>query len=211
VPRDLEPRDPPRIGPYRLVKVLGSGGMGRVFLGRSAGGRPVAVKVIRADLAADSEFRMRFQREVAAARQVNGLYTALVVDADVDGPVPWLAAAGTVAILRAEAGRDPYDKALIELVGELSSPSALFRTRWATHNVLQHRTGVKTLRHPVVGELTLGYEALELPADTGLTIMAYSAEPATPARDALNPLASWTATTDQNKIPDSETRPSSAS
>jgi transcriptional regulator with XRE-family HTH domain len=120
-------------------------------------------------------------------------------------------AAGTVAILRAEAGRDPYDKALIELVGELSSPSALFRTRWATHNVLQHRTGVKTLRHPVVGELTLGYEALELPADTGLTIMAYSAEPATPARDALNPLASWTATTDQNKIPDSETRPSSAS
>ena len=86
-----------------------------------------------------------------------------------------------------------------------------FRTRWATHNVLQHRTGVKTLRHPVVGELTLGYEALELPADTGLTIMAYSAEPATPARDALNLLASWAATTGQNNLPDSENRPSSAS
>ncbi len=91
--RDLEPGDPARIGPYRLVGVLGSGGMGRVFLGRSAGGRPVAVKVIRADLAADPEFRVRFAREVAAARKVNGLYTALVVDADVDGPVPWLATA----------------------------------------------------------------------------------------------------------------------
>jgi hypothetical protein len=67
--------------------------MGKVFLGRSAGGRPVAVKVIRADLAADSEFRARFRREVAAAQKVNGLYTALVVDADVDGPMPWLATA----------------------------------------------------------------------------------------------------------------------
>jgi sugar lactone lactonase YvrE len=67
--------------------------MGRVFLARSAGGRPVAVKVIRPDLAADGEFRARFQHEVAAARKVNGLYTALVVDADVDGPVPWLATA----------------------------------------------------------------------------------------------------------------------
>jgi serine/threonine protein kinase len=93
VGRDLGPGDPARIGPYRLVSVLGGGGMGRVFLGRSAGGRPVAVKVIRADLAADREFRARFAREVDAARRVNGLYTALVVDADVDGPVPWLATA----------------------------------------------------------------------------------------------------------------------
>src|SRR6266446_10262547 len=67
--------------------------MGRVFLGLSAGGRPVAVKVIRAELAADQEFRVRFSREVAAARRVSGLFTALVVDADVDGPVPWLATA----------------------------------------------------------------------------------------------------------------------
>ena len=118
-------------------------------------------------------------------------------------------AAGTVAILRAEAGRDPHDKALIDLVGELSTRSDLFRTRWATHNVLQHRSGVKQIRHPLVGELTLGYEALELPADTGLTIMAYSAEPATPARDALNLLASWAATMDQNNISDSETHPTS--
>ena len=67
--------------------------MGRVFLGLSAGGRPVAVKVIRAELAADQEFRVRFGREVAAARRVSGLFTALVVDADVDGPLPWLATA----------------------------------------------------------------------------------------------------------------------
>ena len=89
----LKPGDPPLIGPYRLVGQLGSGGMGRVFLGLSAGGRPVAVKVIRAELAADQEFRVRFGREVAAARRVSGLFTALVVDADVDGPVPWLATA----------------------------------------------------------------------------------------------------------------------
>ena len=90
---ELQPGDPRRIGPYRLIRQLGSGGMGRVFLGRSVGGRPVAVKVIRAELAADPEFRMRFRREVAAAQKVNGLYTALVVDADMDGPVPWLATA----------------------------------------------------------------------------------------------------------------------
>jgi len=89
----LKPGDPQVIGPYRLVGQLGSGGMGRVFLGLSAGGRPVAVKVIRAELAEDQEFRVRFGREVAAARRVSGLFTALVVDADVDGPVPWLATA----------------------------------------------------------------------------------------------------------------------
>ena len=93
VVRGLQPGDPPLIGPYRLVGRLGSGGMGQVFLGLSAGGRPVAVKVIRAELAADPEFRERFGREVDAARQVSGLFTVMVVDADVDGPVPWLATA----------------------------------------------------------------------------------------------------------------------
>jgi len=89
----LQPGDPQLIGPYRLVGQLGGGGMGRVFMGLSAGGRPVAVKVIRPELAADQEFRVRFGREVAAAGRVSGLFTALVVDADVDGPVPWLATA----------------------------------------------------------------------------------------------------------------------
>ena len=119
-------------------------------------------------------------------------------------------AAGTVAVLRAEAGRDPSDKALTDLVGELSTRSDLFRTRWAAHDVRLHRAGAKTLHHPVVGELTLDYDALELPADTGLTIMAYSAEPATPARDALNLLATWSATPDQHTTPDPQTHPTSA-
>jgi hypothetical protein len=93
VVRGLQPGDPQTIGPYRLVGQLGGGGMGRVFLGVSAGGRPVAVKVIRAELAADPEFRMRFGREVAAARRVSGVFTAPVVDSDVDGPSAWLATA----------------------------------------------------------------------------------------------------------------------
>jgi eukaryotic-like serine/threonine-protein kinase len=107
--RGLEPGDPPLIGPYRMVGRIGSGGMGRVFLGLSAGGRPVAVKVIRAELAADPDFRVSFGREVAAARRVSGLFTALVVDADVDGPVPWLATAYVPGPSLAEAvtGNEP--------------------------------------------------------------------------------------------------------
>jgi transcriptional regulator with XRE-family HTH domain len=104
----------------------------------------------------------------------------------------------SVAILRAEAGIDPYDKALSDLVGELSTRSEVFRTRWAAHNVRFHRTGVKHLHHPVVGDLMLAYDAMELPADTGLTIIAYTAEPGTPAHDGLSLLASWAATLDQD-------------
>ena len=91
--RELQAEDPQFIGSYRLRGVLGVGGMGRVFLGVSPGGRPVAVKVIRADLATDREFRARFRREVAVARQVSSQFTAPVIDADVDGPMPWLATA----------------------------------------------------------------------------------------------------------------------
>jgi len=93
VVEELRPGDPRQVGPYRLTGRLGGGGMGEVYLGRSAGGRAVAVKVIRAELAADPEFRARFRHEVAAARMVNGLYTALVADADADAPTPWLATA----------------------------------------------------------------------------------------------------------------------
>ena len=99
-----------------------------------------------------------------------------------------------VAILRAEAGRDPYDRRLSDLIGELSTRSEEFRVRWATHNVKFHRTGAKTLHHPLVGDLTLSYEALELPADAGQRMLIYTAEPGTPSHEALSLLASWTAT-----------------
>jgi hypothetical protein len=103
-------------------------------------------------------------------------------------------ASDTVALLRAEAGRDPYDRALSDLIGELSTRSETFGTRWAAHNVRFHRTGVKHLHHPVVGDLTLTFESMELTADAGLRLNAYSAEPGSPSQDALNLLASWTAT-----------------
>ncbi len=89
--RELQPEDPQLIGPYRLRGRLGAGGMGRVYLGLSPDGRAAAVKVIRADLAQDPEFRARFRREITVARKVSGSFTAPVIDADLDGPVPWLA------------------------------------------------------------------------------------------------------------------------
>jgi eukaryotic-like serine/threonine-protein kinase len=100
---ELQAADPRSMGPYRLLGRLGAGGMGRVYLGRSAGGRLVAVKVIRPELAGEPGFRARFAREVATARTVSGLFTALVVDADTDGPVPWLATAYVAGPSLAEA------------------------------------------------------------------------------------------------------------
>lgn len=100
-----------------------------------------------------------------------------------------------VATLRGEAGRNPYDKRLSDLVGELSTRSERFRTLWAAHNVRFHRTGTKRLNHPVVGELELSYEAFEMPADPGLTMQTYTAEPGSASADALKVLASWAATT----------------
>jgi len=102
----LEPADPRLIGPYQLLGRLGAGGMGRVFLGVSAAGRPVAVKIVHAELAADPDFRARFSSEVAAARKVSGLFTALVVDADVDARIPWLATAYVAGSSLSEAVRN---------------------------------------------------------------------------------------------------------
>jgi transcriptional regulator with XRE-family HTH domain len=99
-----------------------------------------------------------------------------------------------VAILRAAAGRDPYDKRLTDLIGELSTRSDEFRVRWAAHNVKFHRTGTKRFHHPVVGDLTLNFEALELAADPGQRLNIYTAEPGSPSHDALNLLASWMTT-----------------
>ncbi|WP_086559831.1 serine/threonine-protein kinase [Streptomyces africanus] len=91
--RPLEVDEPAVVGPYRLLGRLGSGGMGRVYLGRSAGGRTVAVKIVHPHFALDEEFRARFRREVEAARRVGGAWTAPVLDADPDARVPWVATA----------------------------------------------------------------------------------------------------------------------
>jgi transcriptional regulator with XRE-family HTH domain len=101
-----------------------------------------------------------------------------------------------VAHLRSEAGRNPYDRDLSNLIGELSTRSPEFGTWWAAHNVRYHQTGTKRLHHPIVGDLELSYEVMALSADTGLTISAYSAEPGSASQQALDLLGSWTATPD---------------
>jgi hypothetical protein len=100
-------------------------------------------------------------------------------------------------MLRSEAGSNPHDKQLIELVGELSTRSEEFRSRWAAHNVRFHRTGHKRIHHPVVGTLDLDFEAMEFPAHPGLTLLAYTAAAGTPTADSLKMLASWAATAEQ--------------
>ena len=109
-----------------------------------------------------------------------------------------------VALLRGEAGRNPYDRDLTDLIGELSTRSERFRAWWAAHDVRLHRSGVKRLHHPLVGDLTLAYESMELAADQGLRLNAYSAEPGSADQDALNLIASWAATADvpQTTSPD---------
>jgi transcriptional regulator with XRE-family HTH domain len=106
-----------------------------------------------------------------------------------------------VALLRSLAGHNPYDRALSDLIGELSTRSDAFRQMWAAHNVRFHRSGIKRFRHPVVGELTLAFEALDLAADDGLRISVYTPEPGSSSADALNLLASWAATTGQGQTP----------
>jgi len=106
------------------------------------------------------------------------------------------AARETAAILRAAAGRDPYDRDLSDLVGELATQSEAFRTHWAAHNVRFHATAVKHLHHPAVGDLSLSFNRLDIAADSGLTMFIYAAEPGTRSAEALNLLGSWAATVD---------------
>ncbi|MFH9647499.1 helix-turn-helix transcriptional regulator [Streptomyces albidoflavus] len=98
-----------------------------------------------------------------------------------------------VAILRTEAGRNPHDKGLHDLVGELSTRSDAFRTRWGAHDVRHHGTGTKRFHHPAVGALTLAYEGLEMATEPGLTLTVYTAEPGSPSDEGLRLLASWAA------------------
>src|SRR5207247_3031228 len=109
--------------------------------------------------------------------------------------VDWEKAAGdTVAILRAEAGRNPYDRALSDLIGQLSTRSEDFRARWARHDVQFHRAGGKQFHHPLVGDLTRAFDMLELSADPGLSPLSYSASPGSVSVERLGDLSRWGAT-----------------
>ncbi len=170
----LQPGDPSEIGPYRLLGQLGSGGMGQVFLGMSAGGRPIAVKVIRAELADDPEFRTRFRMEVDAARKVSGLFTAMVVDADLDGPIPWLATAYVAGPSLTEAVRShgPLPaRTLLALAGGLAESLSAIHDAGVVHrdlkpsNVLLAEDGPRVIdfgiseaaeASPVVGANVIG-------------------------------------------------------
>jgi transcriptional regulator with XRE-family HTH domain len=97
-----------------------------------------------------------------------------------------------VAVLRAEAGRSPHDRHLSDLVGELSTRSDLFRTLWGAHDVREHRTGTKRIHHPVVGDLDLTFQAMDLASDRGLQMLVFSAPPGSTSLERLQLLANWT-------------------
>ena len=114
-------------------------------------------------------------------------------------------ATDAAAMLRLEAGRNPYDKDLITLVGELSTQSELFRRQWASQNVKFHRSGRKRLRHPAVGALDLNFEAMELPSEPALRLNIYTADPHTPTADGIKLLATWAATRSAEAADDERT------
>ncbi|MFF1553255.1 helix-turn-helix transcriptional regulator [Rhodococcus erythropolis] len=117
----------------------------------------------------------------------------------------------TVAILRTEAGRDPHNKDLHDLIGELGTRSEEFRRRWGAHDVRHHGTGFKTFHHPIVGDMTLAYEGLEMAAEPGLTLTIYTAEPGSPSAERMQLLASWAASEYQAAVPTASERASTES
>ncbi|MGA2928346.1 MAG: transcriptional regulator [Solirubrobacteraceae bacterium] len=153
----------------------------------------------RLDILADNQLGHALYSELydAPARPVNtARFVFLDPRAQASYPDWDRVATETVAILRSAAGRDPCDRELSDLVGELATQSNAFRTRWATHNVRFHDTGIKHFNHPVVGELSLSFNRLDLAADPGLTLFTYVAEPGSRSEDALKLLGSWAATID---------------
>lgn len=165
---------------------------------------PAYVRNGRGDILAANQLGYALYSELftaGPARPVNTARFVFLHPRAADFFVEWDTVAGdVVAVLRSEAGRDPYDRALSNLVGELSTQSDEFRTRWATHNVRHHDKGVKRFHHPIVGDLTLSFETMQLTADSGLRIAAYTAEPGSKSEDALRLLGSWSATLDQAEI-----------
>ncbi|MET1005880.1 MAG: helix-turn-helix transcriptional regulator [Propionibacteriaceae bacterium] len=158
-------------------------------------GGPALVRNGRLDIIADNTLARALHVAAYAdpRRPVNLARHCFLDTASAEQFYPdWDQAADTiVAILRAEAGRDPYDSELQDLIGELSTRSEDFRTKWGRHDVRRHGSGEKHFNHPVVGRLDLLFESAELTTDPGWKLLIYSAEPGSPAADALTLLASW--------------------
>lgn len=164
---------------------------------------PAWVRNDRHDILAANRLARALYSPVLAdpRRPANTARFAFLDPASQDFYLDWERVADDIAaILRATAGRNPHDKALTELIGELSTRSETFRTRWAAHDVRFHRTGLKRLHHPVVGDLELNFVAMEFPSDPGLTMVIYTADPNTPSADGLKLLASWAATQEQPSV-----------
>jgi transcriptional regulator with XRE-family HTH domain len=179
-------------------------------------GAPAYVRNGRRDILAANRLGCALYSELYAdpARPVNVARFVFLSPRARSFFLDWATAANDmVAALRAEAGSNPYDRELSDLVGELTTRSEEFAIRWAAQNVRFHRSGLKDIHHPVVGELHLTFEALALPADPGLSLVVYGAEPGSPSEDGLRLLASWAATLDQtetasaNRGPGSDTEP----
>jgi transcriptional regulator with XRE-family HTH domain len=177
--RRTSPRQHPREGVRRILDSIGAPAYVRNnrldLLGVNRIGR-----ALLSDLYAENSSRPNLARYMFLDARSRDFY------------VEWdTVAKDVVAALRIEAGRNPYDRGLSDLIGELSTRSEEFRTWWASHNVRLHRTSTKQMHHPVVGELELTGEALELPGDPGMTIITYTVDPLSASAEALTFLASW--------------------
>jgi WD40 repeat protein len=177
----LGPADPAEVGPYRLEAVLGGGGMGRVYLGRTPAGSPLAVKVVHQEYAADRSFRLRFEHEVATAQRVRGLYTATVVDADVTAGVPWLATnyipGPSLQFAVTEYGPLPVDAA-VELVAKVAEALQSIHAADVIHRDLKPSNVILTPDGPRVIDFGIA-RAAELTSVTNT-----DARPGTPAYTA---------------------------
>ena len=175
-PRRMKRQENVRPGVQRIVDLIGT---------------PALVRNRRLDILYANRLGAAFYAEVYRdpARPPNPARFVFLDPRSRDFYVDWdVAAHDMAALLRAEAGRNPYDRRLSDLVGELSTRSEEFRARWAAHDVLFHRNGVRRFRHPTVGEVTLAYQDLDLPQDPDQTILVFTTEPGSPSEEALRRL-----------------------
>ncbi|MFF3516546.1 helix-turn-helix domain-containing protein [Streptomyces sp. NPDC002573] len=166
-------------------------------------GSPASVLNEQMDLLAANDLGRAFYSEILdsdIARGNNARFAFLDPRARDFYPHWGKSADQITAVLRRHVGRNPGDRGLSNLVGELAAQSSEFSKRWAAYNVKYHHTGRKRINHPTAGELELDYEAIELPFDPGLTILTYFAEPESPTAERLALLASWAATSDRESI-----------